>query len=196
MKKVVITGSTKGIGFAMASEFITSGDKIVICSRSQSSVDDAVEKLFSMTRNKDSAKIFGTTCDVSVYDDVRRLGEFTIEKLGDVDYWINNAGTNAYTNDYIIDSDIEKIKTIINTNLLGTVLCCKEALRIMKPRGEGHIFNMEGLGSNGRASPGLATYGATKAGITYFTKTLIKETKGTGIGVHYLSPGMVLTDLY
>ena len=89
---VVITGSTKGVGLALAKEFLRMGDRVVVCSRRQSSVDETVQVL-AERYGKD--RVFGVSCDVSDAADVKVLGEFASSRLGLVDIWINNAGRNG-----------------------------------------------------------------------------------------------------
>ncbi|PSC76397.1 chlorophyll(ide) b reductase chloroplastic isoform X2 [Micractinium conductrix] len=113
--------------------------------------------------------------------------------------WINNAGTNTYRVGPLANQAPEDIVAVVETNVLGVMLCCKEAFRIMKdqPSG-GHVFNMDGAGADGGATPRFAAYGATKRGLAQLGKSLQSELRSDGlkkIGVHNLSPGMVTTDL-
>lgn len=82
----------------------------------------------------------------------------------------------------------------MNTNLLGVLNGCAVAVPAMAAHGRGHIWNMEGLGSDGRSVPGLGVYGASKRAVTYLTEALAKETPDQ-VTVGLLSPGMVVTDL-
>ena len=191
---VIITGSRKGIGLAMAEEFLKGNDRVIISSRSGELINKLVDEL-SDVYGKD--KIFGFQCDVTNAKECEALAEFGKEKFSKLDVWINNAGTNAYELNNLVDFSIEGIKTIVDTNLLGTLYGCRAALKVMIPQKHGHIFNMEGMGSNGMTSPKIAPYGASKAGIPQLTKTLVKELKADKIkvGIHRLSPGIVLTDL-
>ena len=88
---------------------------------------------------------------------------------------------------------------MVQTNLLGILLCCKEAIRVMRQQEvAGHIFNMDGAGANGSATPRFAAYGATKRSLEQLGKSLRAELKFEGItnvGIHNLSPGMVTTEL-
>ncbi|KAH9800701.1 putative chlorophyll(ide) b reductase NYC1 [Citrus sinensis] len=86
--------------------------------------------------------------------------------------------------------------TIVSTNLVGSILCTREAMRVMRdqPKG-GHIFNMDGAGSGGSSTPLTAFYGSTKCGLRQLQASLFKESKRSKVGVHTASPGMVLTDL-
>lgn len=98
------------------------------------------------------------------------------------------------------DADLQLILCIqvVNTNLLGSLLCTRNAIRLMKdqPQG-GHIFNTEGAGSDFSPTPNYAVYGATKAAIAQFSESLKSEVSGTQptIGIHTIQPGMVLTKL-
>ncbi|MHA2366676.1 MAG: SDR family oxidoreductase [Candidatus Hodarchaeales archaeon] len=194
--KVVITGSTKGIGFALAKEFLEQNDEVIISSRSQENLDTSLNVLLSKSK-----QVKGTTCDVSSYEDIQKLALFALDELGSVDIWINNAGTNGGIYDYLPNIPPERIKQVIDTNLTGTIFGCIEALKLMSKQGYGQIFNMEGMGSDGRMHPKLTTYGSSKRSIPYLTSAISKEVhemnelKDKNVGIHTISPGMVLTEL-
>ncbi|KAF5802829.1 putative chlorophyll(ide) b reductase [Helianthus annuus] len=206
-RNVVITGSTRGLGKALAREFLLSGDRVVIASRSKESVDMTINELeenlqeclattmSSSMKKLSYAKVVGTSCDVCDPDDVRKLANYAVDKLGSVDIWINNAGTNKGFRPLLQFSD-KDIEQIVSTNLVGSILCTREAMRIMgnQHRG-GHIFNMDGAGSGGSSTPLTAVYGSTKCGLRQLQSSLFKECKKSKVGVHTASPGMVLTDL-
>ena len=88
---------------------------------------------------------------------------------------------------------------MVETNVLGTMLCCQAAINVIRQQASpGHIFNMSGAGANGRPTPRFAAYGATKRGLIQLSKSLEAELKMLDIrnvGIHNLSPGMVTTDL-
>lgn len=189
---IVITGSTKGIGFALAKEFLKHGDNAIISSRNEERVKNAIQKLRELFPNN---RINGITCDVTEYQEVEKLAESSKDFFKTIDIWVNNAGTNAYINTNLVNFNPEALKEVVDTNLLGTIYGCKAALKLMIPQNYGKIFNIEGYGSQGRATPMALAYGSTKAAIPQLTKTLSKETKGTTIGIHTISPGMVITDL-
>jgi chlorophyll(ide) b reductase len=189
--KVVVTGSTKGIGRALAWKFLELGDDVVLTSRNQSNLDAALpdfEKQFS-------GHVFGITCDVQDPISVDKLVKFALEKMSTIDLWVNNAGTAGSVRSNLIDMDPKEITRIINTNIVGTLLCCRAIIPIMLKQGYGHIFNMEGMGSDGRTYAGSLCYATSKRAIPMIQKTLLLELKGTPIGIHDISPGMVLTDL-
>ncbi|KAK6941518.1 Short-chain dehydrogenase/reductase SDR [Dillenia turbinata] len=206
-RNVVITGSTRGLGKALAREFLLSGDHVVVTSRSPESVDMIVKELEEnlkegiltavgkSKKNLAHAKVVGIACDVCQPNDVEKLANFAVNELGSIDIWINNAGTNKGFRPLLNFSD-EDIKQIVSTNLVGSLICTREAMHVMgKQNKGGHIFNMDGAGSGGSSTPLTAVYGSTKCGLRQLQASLLKESKRSNIGVHTASPGMVLTDL-
>ncbi|KDP39501.1 hypothetical protein JCGZ_04165 [Jatropha curcas] len=193
---VLITGSTKGIGYALAKEFLKAGDNIVICSRSAERVESAVQNL---REEFGEEHVWGTTCDVREGQDVKDLVAFAKKHLNYIDLWINNAGSNAYSYKPLAEASDEDLIEVVTTNTLGLMICCREAIKMMlnQPRG-GHIFNIDGAGSDGRPTPRFAAYGATKRSVVHLTKSLQAELQMQDVQnvvVHNLSPGMVTTDL-
>ncbi|KAH9625302.1 hypothetical protein KSS87_013251 [Heliosperma pusillum] len=202
-RNVVITGSTRGLGKALAREFLLSGDRVVVTSRSVESVNETVKELEENLREMASAngktlrhsKVVGMPCDVCKPDEVRNLAKFAINELGSVDIWINNAGMNKGFRPLLQFTD-EDITQIVSTNLVGSIICTREAMQVMSSQEKGgHIFNMDGAGSGGSSTPLTAVYGSTKCGLRQLQSSLLKEVRRTNIGVHTASPGMVLTDL-
>ncbi|KAG2423632.1 hypothetical protein HXX76_015149 [Chlamydomonas incerta] len=193
---VVITGSTKGIGRALAEDFLAAGDRVVICSRTGERVSEAVAELAA---KYGADRVKGLAVDVSAPGQARLLADFAARELGRVDIWINNAGTNAYRYGPMSESTDEELSQIVGTNVLGVMLCCKEAIRVMRSQStHGHIFNMDGAGADGNATPRFAAYGATKRSLAQLGKSLGAELGMLGIknvAVHNLSPGMVTTEL-
>jgi len=192
--KVVITGSTKGLGLELARGFLANGDEVVVTSRDETRVREAVDGL----RKDFGERISGVAADVSRAESVDALTAFASEQMGGVDIWINNAGANGYVYVNLADADPETLREIVLTNSFGTLLCCRSAIRLMAEQASGgHVFNMLGAGSDGGATQKYAAYGHTKAGMAQLTKTLAGEVKETApsVGVHALSPGMVFTEL-
>ena len=205
---VVVTGATKGIGKALAREFLKRGDKVFIASRSAQGVSETRKELCEQT-GVDSSSVLGLSCDISRLRDVEDLAETAQRELGGhVDIWINNAGYSGSFKPFM-ESDVDTIESVVKTNLLGTMYGTRAALRMFQQQEQrgGHVFNMDGAGYDGNATPNYAAYGSTKAAITQMNKSLHEEVKEvnqhrnsnahthTKVGVHTLSPGMVLTDL-
>ncbi|XWS74659.1 hypothetical protein CRYUN_Cryun01aG0016900 [Craigia yunnanensis] len=193
---VLITGSSKGIGYALAKEFLKAGDNVIICSRSAEGVESAVK---SLREEYGEQRVRGTRCDVREAQDVKNLVLFAQKNLGYIDIWINNAGSNAYSFKPLAEASDEDLIEVVSTNSLGLMICCREAIKMVlqQPRG-GHIFNTDGAGSDGRPTPRFAAYGATKRSVVHLTKSLQAELQMQDVKnvvVHNLSPGMVTTDL-
>ena len=115
------------------------------------------------------------------------------EKWGEIDIWINNAGVNCPF-EYCYATEAAYADSVIDTNIKGVIYGSQVAARNMLSQGGGHIWNIEGLGSDGMIQPKTALYGMTKRALTYFTEALAKELKGTPVKVGRLAPGMMLTD--
>eukprot|EP01018_Ginkgo_biloba_P001859 Gb_29139 [translate_table: standard] len=207
-RNVVITGSTRGLGKALAREFLLSGDRVVIASRSLDSVQTTVtqlkqeisEGIFTSTLStpvtcKREGKVVGISCDVSKVEDVKKLADFAVTEFGSIDIWVNNAGMNKGFRPLLQFTD-EEINQIVSTNLIGSLICTREAIRVMKMQAKGgHVFNMDGSGSGGSSTPLTAVYGSTKCGLRQLHTSVLKECKRSNMGIHTASPGMVLTDL-
>jgi len=192
MKTVVITGSTRGIGFAMANAFIERGFNAVISGRKQASVKRAIEAL---SKSGSDGTVIGTACNVNSYDDIQGLWDFAIGKFGSVDIWINNAGISNELR-MIEDIPYAEMQRVVETNILGEMYGSRIALSGFKKQGHGALYNMEGMGSKkSRMVDGLSIYGTTKAGLRYFNDAIAHENKNPNIIVGALLPGMVLTDM-
>ncbi|MCB9639430.1 MAG: SDR family oxidoreductase [Myxococcales bacterium] len=191
-KSVVITGSSRGIGLGLATEFLRAGCNVAICGRSQAKVDEALQKLKGIGL---SGQVIGQSCDVSDIQQVQALWDASVKAFGNVDIWLNNAGQGTVRSAFW-DVSPEEIHSVVQANVLGMMYGSHVAMRGMIAQGGGTLYNMEGLGSNGTVLAGAALYSSTKAGLTHFTATLIKDAQETPVKVCYLSPGIVITDLF
>ncbi len=192
MKTIVITGSTRGIGFGLAEAFLAQGCSVVISGRTRQAIDEATSKL---SLRYDPARIFETSCDVSDFNQVQDLWDAAQDHYGKIDIWINNAGM-AHPQTDIQDYTPELIHKVLDTNLAGVIQGTTIALRGMYAQGSGAIYNVEGFGSNGgRMVSGLGLYGSSKAALRFFDDNLFQEVEGTSIIAGALQPGMVITDL-
>lgn len=191
--KVVINGSTRGLGFQMARQFLMLGDDVVITSRSQSSVDTAVKKL---TEEFPGCKVVGVVCDVSKAADVERLAATAADELGQIDIWICSAAQCAKSKAPVAHTAAAELQDIVRTNLEGALLGAKAAIsRMMTQHGGGKVFLVGGAGSRGEATSGNAAYGATKAALEQLRRSLAAEVRGTNVAVHIIGPGMMPTDI-
>ncbi len=187
-KNVVITGGTRGIGFAMAKEFLDRGCNVTISGTREETVQNALAKLDAY-RGKVRAEI----CNVTVQAQVASLWNKAYGDWGSVDIWVNNAGVNQ---PFVPAWEIfpERTVELVQTNIAGMILCSQAAMKGMIAQGHGAIYNMEGWGSNGRHRNNLTVYGTTKRALRYFTEGLALEAKKSGIIVGALQPGMMVTD--
>jgi NAD(P)-dependent dehydrogenase (short-subunit alcohol dehydrogenase family) len=188
---VVITGSTQGIGLGLTTEFLKRGHNVMISSRRPQAVDAVVAKLRDEFPEREIA---GRVCDVRDYGQIQNLWDRSVEILGTVDIWVNNAGRDGPPVPFF-SLPREEMTAIIDTNLTGMMYCNQIAIAGMYAQGGGRIFNMEGFGSNGMVRPGVSVYGSSKCALRYFTKAMALELKDSTIKVGYLSPGIVITDL-
>jgi NAD(P)-dependent dehydrogenase (short-subunit alcohol dehydrogenase family) len=189
-KTVVITGSTRGIGLGMAKAFLARDCSVMISGRKKGDVDRTT---LSLRQQFPHQSITGYPCDVQDPGQVESLWRASAANFGHVDIWINNAGVSG-DQQTISKSPPGQVESVVKTNLLGVIYGSQVAARGMLKQGYGSIYNMEGLGSDGRMRTGLIFYGMTKYGVCYFTRGLAKEMAGSPIVVGSLRPGMVFTD--
>lgn len=185
---IVITGSTRGIGFGLARECLQRGHQVVISGRSQAAVDQAVAGLGAQDR------VLGRPCDIRDHAQLQQLWDAAADRFGRVDVWINNAALATHHR-LLADIPPAEIAATIDTNLAGTIYGCQVALAGMLAQGGGKIYTFEGFGSDGMTNPGLTIYGSTKRAVRYFTESLAKEYRDSPVLIGSLSPGMVPTDL-
>jgi NAD(P)-dependent dehydrogenase (short-subunit alcohol dehydrogenase family) len=192
MKTIVITGSSRGIGLGLVRSFLEQSCQVVVSGRSQIGLDHAIQNLAATS---DKTRISGVICDVTDEKQVEQLWFEAISRFGSVDIWINNAGIgNSY--DLFWDLPADEAEKVVRTNLIGVMNGSKIAMRGMLKQGFGSIYNMEGMGSDGkRVQKKMSVYGASKAGVGYFTRSLALDAQGTPVLVGSIRPGMVVTEL-
>ncbi len=191
MKVVVITGSTRGLGFGLADAFLKRHCAVVVSGRNRASVDQAVAAL---NAKHSGAQLAGYPCDIADSAQVQALWDAAKERFGRIDIWINNAGI-SHEQAQLWELPPARIRAVVETNLLGTLYNAQVVIREMLAQGHGQFYVMEGLGSDGSIMPGLSIYGTTKYAIRYISRVLLKDTRATPVQVGTLSPGMVVTDL-
>jgi NAD(P)-dependent dehydrogenase (short-subunit alcohol dehydrogenase family) len=190
-KNVVITGSTRGLGYGLAKSFLQEECSVIISGRSEESTASVAEQL---SREYGAGRVYGLACEVTEPKQVEALWAGSAGKFGRIDIWVNNAG-HAGEMAMVWERPAGEVQSVIDTNLVGTILGSQVAMRGMKTQGGGAIYNMEGMGSDGRKHAGLTLYGTTKYAVHYFTESLAMEAKDSGILVGSLRPGMVATDM-
>lgn len=187
-KVAVITGGSRGLGYAIAEVYGREGAKVVIASRTQRAVDEAVRKL-----QGNGVQTAGLACDVSDIQQVEELAEFAIRTFGKIDIWVNNAGLSApYGPTAHIPS--EDFKNVIDTNITGTYNGSVTAMRYFVKQKSGKLINLLGRGENGSIALQNA-YSSSKVWVRNFTKALAKEYKDSGVDVFGFNPGLVKTEM-
>ena len=190
-RSIVITGSTRGIGYSLAEAFLQRGCAVTINGRTQEAVDGAAAKL-GEKYNRD--QIYGVPCDVTDITQVKRLWESAKNHFGAIDIWINNAGI-AVPMMKFWELTPEQYDNVVSTNVIGTMYGTRVALTGMLAQGFGALYNLEGFGARGNRMQGMALYGSTKAGVHFINQSLAQETYGTPVITGAIAPGMVITDM-
>lgn len=185
-KNVFITGSTRGIGLAIAHKFASQGANIVLNGRS--AISDELLDQFSDY----DVKVVAISGDVSNSADANRMVAEAIEALGSVDVLVNNAGI---TNDKLMlkmtEEDFEKVLKI---NLTGAFNMTQAVLKPMSKARQGAIINMSSVvGLMGNV--GQANYAASKAGLLGLTKSVAREVAGRNVRVNAIAPGFIESDM-
>ena len=186
-KLVLVTGATRGIGKAIALTLGNAGATIVGTATTELGVDN-ISKIFS--ENKILGK--GIKLDVTDNDQISNLIKDINEDFGSVDILVNNAGITR--DNILIRMKEDEWEEIINTNLSSVFKMTKSVLRGMIKKRSGRIISITSVvGAMGNA--GQSNYGAAKAGITGFTKSLAREVGVRGITVNAIAPGFIKTDM-
>jgi NAD(P)-dependent dehydrogenase (short-subunit alcohol dehydrogenase family) len=182
-KVAIVTGSTRGIGRAIAEGLVQAGASVVVNGRNAESVNAAAQEIGG----------FGVVGDVSKAADVDQLIQSTVDKFGRIDILINNAGISSYFKPAETMKEAEWDE-IIAVNLKSVFLCCEAAARVMIPQKSGRIVNISSVAGQ-VALPRLLAYCAAKGGVDQITRVLAVEWASHNILVNSISPGYVDSDL-
>ena len=187
-KVAVITGGSRGLGFGIARALAQAGAAVVVASRSQAAVDEAVRRI-----NAEGGKASGMVVDVARLEQVEGLAGLAIREYGRLDIWVNNAGIGGPYGP-TLGFRPEDFYQVVQTNILGVYNGSRTAMRHFTAQRSGKLINLLGRGDT-RPVPWQNAYASSKAWVRSFTKSLAEETKDSGAGVFAYNPGMVLTDL-
>ena len=190
MATAVITGSTKGIGRGLAEAFIRLGHNAVISSRNPADVEKVSSELSAIGPGKCS----GIACDISDKSRLQALWIHAVSEFGEVDYWVNNAGTASARHE-VHELPEDMTRTLINSNVVGTTFASQVAISGFRKQGHGKLYNMLGGSFAGKfLVPNMGVYSATKAAVHLMTKYLIKENSNPNIVIAMISPGTLITE--
>jgi NAD(P)-dependent dehydrogenase (short-subunit alcohol dehydrogenase family) len=185
-KVAVITGGTKGIGYAIAEAMLRAGAKVYVCARARADIEASVERLTEL------GETYGKVCDVRSEEEVVALLDSCERRFGGVDILINNAGV-GYMNTTVEEMSPDEFRQTLETNLFGVFYACHHAIPLMKKRGGGYILNISSLAGQ-NAHPRMAAYNASKFGLNGFSEALMQEVRHDNIKVSYICPGSVNTE--
>lgn len=186
-KAALVTGGSKGIGYACAGRLLADGFDVAFCARNQAEIDAAAVTLGAATQ------VLGIRADVGSVDDCASLVPAVLERFGRIDVLVNNAG--VYYPVPFLDFTADTWDSLMHINVRGPVLVGGAAARAMRDQGDGgRIINI--ASTNGQMSEAeFAHYNASKAAIISLTKTMAVELAPFGVLVNAVAPGWVLTPL-
>ncbi len=186
-KVAIVTGSSSGIGKAIALRFGEEGAKVVVAARRKSLCEQTAKQICEK-----GGDAFVVQTDVSHENQVELLFEKTVQQYGRVDIAVNNAG--IFGGRRIAETTSEVFDEVLSINLRGTFLCCRAAFKRMKKQGGGTIINMSSV-AGVQAWAGTGAYSASKHGVMALTRSLADEGKPFNIRVSAICPGGVADEL-
>jgi NAD(P)-dependent dehydrogenase (short-subunit alcohol dehydrogenase family) len=191
-KTALVTGATRGIGFAIAHALARAGATVAICGRTKDSVDQAVRRLTNETKGK----VVGKVADVRSSTEVAALFDWVDREVSDsetrgLDILVNNAGLGIMKS--TAELTVEDWRETIETNLSGAFYCSREALARLKNRGGGYIINIGSLAGKNAFARGAA-YNASKFGLNGFTEAMMLDHRYDNVRVTHILPGSVDTE--
>ena len=178
----LVTGGSRGIGWAIAEALIAHGARVVITGRSTDDLARAEKQL--------GAAAMAVQADVRVPDDVERAVRQGLDRFGAIDILVNNAGVGVFKN--AADMSVAEWQTVLETNLSGVFYACRAVIPHLRERG-GWIINISSLASKNPFAGGAA-YSASKAALNAFSEALMQEVRYENIRVSYVLPGSVATE--
>jgi NAD(P)-dependent dehydrogenase (short-subunit alcohol dehydrogenase family) len=184
-KTALVTGGTKGIGYAIAERLLHAGAGVFICARDESEIGKAVETLSAY------GDIKGAVCDVRRESDVSAALNECERVFGGLDILVNNAGIgiNGKT---VEEMSPDEFRQTLETNLFGVFYACHSGVPMLKRRGGGYIINISSLAGQ-NPHPRMAAYNASKFGLNGFSEALMQEVRQDNIKVSCICPGSVNT---
>ncbi|MBR2899120.1 MAG: 3-oxoacyl-[Fibrobacter sp.] len=185
-KKAIVTGASRGIGLAIATELAREGADVAILSTSVK--EDLAAKLSSEL----GVQVKSYACNVADSETVQSVFKQIIADMGTVDILVNNAGITR--DGLLMRMKDEDFDAVIATNLRSVFLCTRAVARTMMSNRSGHIVNVSSINAL-RGQAGQSNYAAAKAGVIGLTRTNAMELSSRGITVNAVAPGFIDTDM-
>jgi len=198
-KTAVVTGATRGIGYAIAEALLNAGATVAICGRTEAGVSEAVRRLTtgagSEAESGSKSKVLGKVADVRANTEVDEWfawldQAWADQAAGGPDILVNNAGIGLFKS--TVELTVEEWQRTLDTNLSGAFYCSRAALARMKHRGGGYIINIGSLAGK-EAFAGGAAYNASKFGLTGLTEAMLLDHRYDDVRVTHIMPGSVDT---
>lgn len=184
-KTAIVTGGSKGIGYAVAEALVREGVDVTVTSRTEGEVEKAAEALTA----QGPGKALGVACDVQRFEAQKDVVERTVKAFGGLDILIANAGVGHFAN--IEDMSLEQWQEVIDTNLTGVFYSVKAALPELL-KSQGYIITVSSLAGKNPFAGGAA-YNASKFGLNGFSEAVMLDLRHKGVKVSYIMPGSVAT---
>jgi NAD(P)-dependent dehydrogenase (short-subunit alcohol dehydrogenase family) len=188
-KVAVVTGGSRGIGFAIARAYRAEGAHVVIAARKPDGLRDARERLLD---GKGDGDVVTVVANAGEPDDAERCVQETVDQFGRLDVLVNNAATNPYMGD-LIDIDLPRAEKTVRVNQYGMLAWTRFAWRASMEQHGGAVINIASVGGL-IVDPGIGYYNATKAAMLHMTRQLSYEL-GPQVRVNAIAPGLIKTDL-
>jgi len=189
-KVAVVTGGSRGIGFAVATMLVSRGVDVAVCGRSVDELARARERLEATTREGRTGRVETIRADVREPDQVDSLLATVVDRCGGIDIVVNNAGVGIFRE--LADLSIDEWRTVLDTNLSGVFFMARAAIPLLRQRGGGWIVNISSLAGS-HPFKGGGAYCASKAGLDALTEVLMQEVRYDDIRVACVAPGSVAT---
>ena len=188
----LVTGASQGLGRAIAMRLAAEGFSVVLTARGAAMLAEAAEEVRNACRSS-AQQVVWMSIDVSQADAAQRMAADIDARFGRLDVLVCNAGVYG-PKGRVEDVDWDEWVRAIEINLLGTVLCCRAVLPVMRRQRAGKIIVLSGGGAT-QPLPRLSAYAASKAAVVRFAETLAEEVKDDGIDVNAVAPGALNTRL-
>jgi NADP-dependent 3-hydroxy acid dehydrogenase YdfG len=186
-KVAVVTGASSGIGRAIAEALAAEGAAVAIGGRKQSALDEAAAAIQAK-----GGRVLSQVMDVRDEKQMAALVDAAVREFGRLDILVNNAGVSHFGN--IETGDPALWREMFDVNVIGLLLGCREAVRVMKGSGGGHIVNISSNAAHQMPGAGNQVYAATKHAVNAISNGLREEVKPMGIRVSIIMPGITLTN--
>jgi NADP-dependent 3-hydroxy acid dehydrogenase YdfG len=187
----IVTGGSQGIGLATVTALLARGMSVVAAARDRKHLDDAIATLAPAHRSR----AVGIVADVRKEADVKPLVLKTAERFGRIDVLVNSAGVSMSARPRLVDTTSAEWHKLIDTNLTGTYLMCRETLPYLEKMQDSYILNIQSTASYA-SQPGVSLYAASKYGVRALTEALIEEYRNSSVRVTSVSPGPVDTTIW